>query len=52
MSCTPEALSIACGEGSLRVTRIQPEGKNPMGIDALLNGRPGLFSAGMTLEVD
>jgi len=34
----PGRLIVACGEGALSVTEIQPEGKRPMPIDAFLRG--------------
>ncbi|MEO1092360.1 MAG: methionyl-tRNA formyltransferase [Pseudomonadota bacterium] len=34
------ALTVACGEGALRLTEVQPSGKRPMASDAYLRGRP------------
>ncbi|MEP9376082.1 methionyl-tRNA formyltransferase [Aquabacter sp. CN5-332] len=35
-----EGLTIACGEGALRLTDLQKAGKQPMGAEAFLNGNP------------
>lgn len=49
LEASPESgLVIACGEGALRVTRIQPEGRKAMGAEEFLRGTP--FSPGRFLE--
>ncbi|MZR29364.1 methionyl-tRNA formyltransferase [Sneathiella litorea] len=35
-----DQLTVACGEGALRLLTLQPAGKGPMSADAFLNGRP------------
>jgi methionyl-tRNA formyltransferase len=32
--------TVACGEGALRLVQVQPAGKQPMGADEFLRGRP------------
>jgi methionyl-tRNA formyltransferase len=44
-----DAMTVACGEGALRVGMVQLEGKNPMRLRDLLNGRPGYFVRGSVL---
>lgn len=44
-----DAMTVACGEGALRVGMVQLEGKNPMRLRDLLNGRPGYFERGSML---
>ncbi len=39
LSASPEGLEVACGEGSLRLTSLQPEGKKPMTAQQFLSGR-------------
>jgi len=34
------ALTVACGDGALRLTRVQKSGKGPMSADAYLRGNP------------
>ena len=34
------ALSVACGDGALRLTKVQKEGKGAMEADAFLRGNP------------
>ena len=36
---TKKSFTIACGEGALRILRLQPEGKRPMDTAAFLNGK-------------
>ena len=36
---TKKSFTIACGEGALRILRLQPEGKKPMDTAAFLNGK-------------
>ena len=36
---TKKSFTIACGEGALRILRLQPEGKKPMDAAAFLNGK-------------
>lgn len=44
-----DAMTVACGGGSLRIREVQLEGKNPMALRDLLNGRPGYFQRGSLL---
>ncbi|MGV3592172.1 MAG: methionyl-tRNA formyltransferase [Gammaproteobacteria bacterium] len=44
-----DAMTVACGSGSLRIREVQLEGKNPMTLRDLLNGRPGYFQRGSLL---
>lgn len=41
-----EGLDIACGEGVLRLTRLQLPGKNPASVHDILNARRALFEPG------
>lgn len=52
VACTGDGLDIACGEGLLRVLKVQLEGKNEMDLASLLNGYPDAFSSGMQLGSD
>ncbi|MCA3015457.1 MAG: hypothetical protein INH41_23965, partial [Myxococcaceae bacterium] len=40
LSVGPDGLEVACGEGSLRLTSVQPEGKRVMTAREFLAGRP------------
>ncbi len=40
LSVSPEGIEVACAEGALRLTQLQPEGKKPMSAREFLNGRP------------
>lgn len=40
-------VDVACGEGVLRLTRLQPAGGKPMDVQAFVNGRPDLLRPGM-----
>ncbi len=44
-----DAMTIACGKDTLTVSLVQLEGKNPMTLRELLNGRPGYFRPGSVL---
>lgn len=44
-----DAMTVACASGSLRIHEVQLEGKNPMALRDLLNGRPGYFQRGSVL---
>jgi methionyl-tRNA formyltransferase len=44
-----DGMRVACGSGSLFVREVQLEGKNPMNLRDLLNGRPGYFQRGSVL---
>ena len=39
LEVTKKFFTIACGEGALRIRRLQPEGKKPMDTAAFLNGK-------------
>lgn len=43
------AIDIACGEGVLRISRLQPAGSKPMDVAAFLNGRPDMLTPGTQL---
>lgn len=45
----PDAMTVACGADALVVQQVQLEGKNPMSLRELLNGRPGYFARGSVL---
>jgi len=42
-------VDVACGEGILRLTRLQPAGGKPMDVQAFVNGRPDLLRPRMQL---
>jgi methionyl-tRNA formyltransferase len=44
-----DAMTVACGADALTLTQVQLEGKNPMTLRELLNGRPGYFERGSVL---
>jgi len=44
-----DAMTVACGNDALVIDQVQLEGKNPMTLRELLNGRPGYFSRGALL---
>jgi methionyl-tRNA formyltransferase len=44
-----QGIDIACGEGVLRLTRLQPAGSKPMDVAAFLNGRPDWLTPGKQL---
>jgi methionyl-tRNA formyltransferase len=44
-----DAMTIACGKDALIISRVQLEGKNPMTLRELMNGRPGYFRPGSVL---
>jgi methionyl-tRNA formyltransferase len=46
---TADAMTVACGNGALVVSQVQLEGKNPMTLRELLNGRAGYFVRGSQL---
>jgi methionyl-tRNA formyltransferase len=50
LATSTAGIDIACGEGILRLTRLQPPGGKPMDIQAFLNGRPNLLRTGMVLH--
>ena len=47
--CHAGGMDIACGEGALRVTELQPEGRKAMSIASLLNGHPDFLHSGTLL---
>jgi len=49
LACSSAGLDIRCGEGVLRVLKVQLEGKNEMDLASLLNGYPDAFPVGMNL---
>lgn len=44
-----DGMTVACGDGGLEISLVQMEGKNPMTLRELLNGRPGYFKPGTLL---
>ena len=44
-----QGIDIACGEGALRITHLQPAGSKPMDVAAFLNGRPDMLTPGTQL---
>lgn len=49
LSMTSDSMTVACGADALTVSQVQLEGKNPMTLRELLNGRPGYFTPGAQL---
>lgn len=49
LDINPDAMIVACGRGALRIVELQLEGKNPMTLRDLLNGRPDYFVRGSVL---
>ena len=47
--CDKQGIDVACGQGILRLTRLQPAGSKPMDIAAFLNGRPDWLTPGTQL---
>jgi len=47
--CSADSVDIACGQGSLRILRVQLEGRGEMSVADLLNGHRGYFSKGQRL---
>lgn len=50
LTVTPDGLEIACGEQSLRLTRIQLPGKKAMSVRDILNGQPDRFTTGQCFD--
>lgn len=46
-----DAVEVACGEGSLRLTRLQLPGKKAMAVADLLRGNPDAFCSGEMIHV-
>jgi len=44
-----QGIDVACGNGVLRITRLQPAGSTPMDAAAFLNGRPDMLPPGTQL---
>ena len=44
-----QGIDVACGEGVLRLTWLQPAGSKPMDVAAFLNGRPDWLTPGKQL---
>lgn len=49
LNCDKSGLQIACAEGVLNITQLQPPGKKPMSIQDFLNGRADWFVKGTQL---
>ncbi len=49
IGCDKQGIDIACGEGVIRLTRLQPAGSKPMDVAAFLNGRPDWLTPGTQL---
>lgn len=52
MSTDKAALTVACGEGVLRISRLQLPGKNPVTVGDLLNSRSEQIAPGVILGQD
>jgi methionyl-tRNA formyltransferase len=50
LSMTSDTMTVACGADALTISQVQLEGKNPMTLRELLNGRPGYFTPGAQLQ--
>jgi methionyl-tRNA formyltransferase len=48
-ACYADSVDIACGQNSLRILRVQLEGRGEMSVADLLNGHRGYFSKGQRL---
>ncbi len=46
----PEGIDVACGEGVLRLTKLQPAGGKPMDVAAFLNGHAHLLRPGVRFD--
>jgi methionyl-tRNA formyltransferase len=44
-----QGIDVACGNGILRISRLQPAGSKPMDAAAFLNGRPDMLTPGTQL---
>lgn len=49
LRCDAGGIDIACGEGVLRVTELQAEGRKAMSVASLLNGHPDFLHSGTLL---
>lgn len=49
VACSAAGMDVACGDGVLRVSEVQVEGRNAMSVASLLNGHPGCLRPGMLL---
>jgi methionyl-tRNA formyltransferase len=49
IGCDKQGIDVACGQGVLRLTRLQPAGSKPMEVAAFLNGRPDWLTPGTPL---
>lgn len=50
LDCSRDGLLVACGDGALRLTRLQLPGGKPLAFSDLYNARRDQFSAGMRLD--
>ncbi len=50
LACDKQGIQIACQEGVLNITQLQPAGKKPMSIQDFLNGRSHWFKVGEVLN--
>lgn len=50
LSATKQGIEIACSEGVLVLTTVQPPGKKPMAVADFLNGRADWFEVGSNLQ--
>ena len=50
LACTKQGIDIACGEGSLRMKKIQPAGGKALDVAAFLNGHPDALPVGSQLQ--
>jgi methionyl-tRNA formyltransferase len=49
LEASRDGLTVACGEGALRLTRLQLAGGKPLGFSDLYNSRREQFAAGQVL---
>ena len=49
MACERDGLLVACGEGALRLTRLQLPGGKPLAFADLYNARREQFAPGLLL---
>lgn len=50
LDCSRQGVLVACGEGALRLTRLQLPGGKPLDFADLYNARREHFAPGLTLE--
>ena len=50
LDCSRDGLLVACGDGALRLTRLQLPGGKPLAFSDLYNARRDQFATGMRLD--